>query len=102
MATDEGRGESRRLASMISVRVAPVEEEALREEAARRGETVSTFMRLAALSRAGINGSGAVTVGNPTTTTSTVLLGGVTYESAPDGTLRPRSAAGQAVVNLSF
>ena len=40
---------SGRLERMVSVRLAPDEEELIREEAARRGVSVSNLMRLAAL-----------------------------------------------------
>jgi hypothetical protein len=45
--------QSRRLASMISARFAPDEAEAIRDAASAEGISVSQFIRLAALARAG-------------------------------------------------
>lgn len=45
--------QSRRLASMISARFTPDEAEAIRDAASAEGNSVSQFIRLAALARAG-------------------------------------------------
>src|SRR6266403_1597428 len=51
---DKGRGESRRLESMVSVRFSPQEEERVREAAERSKQSVSGYVRRAALQAAGV------------------------------------------------
>jgi hypothetical protein len=66
---------SRRLASMISVRFSPDEAREVRAAAAAAEESVSTFVRNAALSRARQSSTVATTTGGAPPTKSHVLAG---------------------------
>jgi hypothetical protein len=60
----------RRLAAMVSVRLAPEEESRLRRIAADRGESLSEFFRKAALERAGAGKMAAPQIISSATTAS--------------------------------
>jgi hypothetical protein len=73
------RSSSRRLAAMISVRFTPEEEEVVRLAASDAGQSVSNFVRQAALRAAGSPGPNAVVVPMSTLSmNSTTSFGGAT------------------------
>ena len=80
------RAEKRRLASMVSVRLSPEEEKAVRDAAAQRGESVSNFIRQVILAKVR---PGAVAP--LSATTSTTSTSGVTLEYVEGGRLISRS-----------
>jgi hypothetical protein len=82
------RVEKRRLASMVSVRLSPEEEKAVREAAARRGESVSNFIRQVIIAEVR---PGAVAPLSAGTTASTTGTTGVTLEYVEGGKLISRS-----------
>ena len=63
------RSERRRLAALVSVRFSPEEEELVREVAQRRGQSLSGFVRHAALKEAAPPSGTSVHGSIPTTTT---------------------------------
>ncbi len=86
MATDEQRNGSR--SSMVSIRLAPEEQEALKAAASENGVSLSQFVRRLLLQRSDPHGS--VTVESPGTTTTAVGVGFAIEER--NGQLLPSSA----------
>jgi len=86
----ERREEKRRLASMVSVRLSPEEEQAVREAAAERGESVSNFMRQVVLAE--VRPRSVAPLAAATTPSRTTAIG-VTLEYVEGGKLMPRSGA---------
>jgi hypothetical protein len=68
------RRPKRRLDAMVSVRFSPSEQDVLREAAARRGETVSTFVRTAAL-RAAHQAVPVISITQGTRSTQSIVSG---------------------------
>jgi Mobilization protein NikA len=85
-ATGPGQGNSRK--SMVSVRLAPEEEAALKDEAAANGETLSEYIRGLLLRRSDAV-AGAVDF-RLYPVSSTVAAAGLAIEAA-DGALVPRT-----------
>lgn len=86
------KDEKRRMASMMSVRLAPEEEELVRAAAAEKGESISTFIREAALGRCGVGASAHISFA-PTTTVSA----GMAFQSGEDGIIRAKPSTGAYV-----
>jgi aspartokinase len=85
-STDPGQEHSRK--TMVSVRLAPEEEAALKEEAAASGETLSQYIRDVLLRRSGAAADSADFRLYPVS--STVAAGGLAIEAA-DGALVPKT-----------
>lgn len=86
--TVTGPGQENSRKTMVSVRLAPEEEAALKEEAAASGETLSQYIRDVLLRRSGA-AAGAVDF-RLYPVSSTVATGGLAIE-AVDGALVPRT-----------
>jgi hypothetical protein len=87
-APTERREERRRLASMVSVRFSPDEEQAVRRAATARRQSVSNFIRQLVLAEVRAAQVAPLSAGTaPSTTTSM----GVTMEHVEGGRLIPRS-----------
>lgn len=82
-------GQDNARTSMVSVRFAPEEEEALRAEASEKGESLSQYVRAAVLRRSGSASRAADVRLYPNSTTS--VSGGLAIE-ARDGQLVPRTS----------
>jgi hypothetical protein len=85
-STDPGQEHSRK--TMVSVRLAPEEEAALKEEAAASGETLSQYIRDVLLRRSDAAADSADFRLYPVS--STVAAGGLAIEAA-DGALVPKT-----------
>jgi hypothetical protein len=84
------REEKRRLASMVSVRLSPEEERAVREAAGERGESVSSFIRNVVLAEVRPALAAPLSAATSSSVTRTV---GLTLEYVEGGKLMPRSAS---------
>jgi uncharacterized protein (DUF1778 family) len=94
------RRPKRRLDAIVSVRFSPGEQDILREAAGRRGETVSTFVRTAAL-RAARQAMPVVSITQATRATQSIVSGPlivprITSASIPSP-LEPTTANGSIV-----
>jgi ABC-type methionine transport system permease subunit len=89
----ERREGKRRLAAMVSVRLSADEEQAVREAAAARGESVSNFIRQLVLAEVKPAVVAPLSAASATSTTSTV---GVALEYVDGGKLIARSRSPRA------
>jgi hypothetical protein len=94
--SDVTKEEGRRLESMISVRLAPDEDARVRAEAAKRGVSVSSFLRSAALGRCDLDVE--ILPINQTDSSSTVGAG-IAFDLGDDGHMVARPVVG-AYVNF--
>lgn len=82
-------GQEQKRKAMVSIRLAPDEESALKAEAAERGQTLSQYLREVLLQHSAPTG-GAVDIRNFASST-TAVASGLSFE-VEDGQLVPRTA----------